>query len=173
MNNQNISSELKGYNFKDNYKKDNFYNNLNTINIKNNEVFKPKDSKLEDKKIQKQSESDKDKKDELIKELLEKVKNHDKEFNKLKKSFRIVYHKQKKSEDKIKKLTEVIVNKVDLIDELQFNLKIIGLRTAYQSLIDLFIHIFGLNGDGNLISKVSNLKKYLNKDINRKKESNY
>jgi hypothetical protein len=68
-----------------------------------------------------------------------------------------------KSEKKIISLSEIILEKGQKIEELDFNLKMIGLKTAYKSFIDLFIYVFNLKDEGNLESKVNSITQFLNK----------
>lgn len=57
------------------------------------------------------------------------------------------------------------------IEELEFNLKIIGLRTAYKSFIDLFVYIFKLEDKKKLDENIDNIKKFLNQFNNEKAKS--
>ena len=51
---------------------------------------------------------------------------------------------------------------------MEFNIKIIGLRIGFKSLIDLFIYIFKLEDNGNLLDKINSIKDYMNKINNNK-----
>ena len=103
-----------------------------------------------------------------IKQLLEKDKQKEKQLNDL---YKYIDENEKKMNDykkKIDDLYQIIADKSEIINELEFNIKIIGLRTGFKSLIDLFIYIFKLEDNGNLLDKINSIKDYMNKINNNK-----
>ena len=105
-------------------------------------------------------------KEDFLKELSQTKKENEKFQkmfeNKLKKV-------SEKSEKKIISLSEVMLEKSQKIEELDFNLKMIGLRTAYKQFIDLFIYVFNLKNEGNLENKVNSITQFFTK----KNKKNY
>ena len=103
-----------------------------------------------------------------IKQLLEKDKQKEKQLTDL---YKYIDENEKKMNDykkKIDNLYQIISDKSEIIDELEFNIKIIGLRTGFKSLIDLFIYILKLEDKGNLLDKTNSIKDYMNKINNNK-----
>ena len=101
-------------------------------------------------------------------ELNEKMKNNDELNEKMKKNYE---DKCKAYEKTIKNLTERLAEKDELINELQFCFKMIGLKTAYHSFIDLLIYIFNLKDIGNLYTKVKSIKDAFKTNMNSKKKT--
>ena len=101
-------------------------------------------------------------------ETNEKMKIYDELNEQMKKNYE---DKCKEYEKTIKNLTEKLAEKGELINELQFCLKMIGLRTAYHSFIDLLIYIFNLKDRGNLYTKVKTIKNALKTNMNSKKKA--
>ena len=60
-------------------------------------------------------------------------------------------------------LSQLLIQKNSKIEELEFNLKIIRLRIAYKSFIDLFIYLFDLEDKRNLDENRNIIKGFLNK----------
>ena len=94
-------------------------------------------------------------KKEFSKELKEKVIK----FAKILKEKEIKFIKRFEEIDKFsKKLSEQLDSSQQEVEDLKLNLKIIGLRTVYKSLINLLIYIFQLEDKGNLITKIESIK---------------
>ncbi len=112
----------------------------------------------------------KEEKIKLEEEFSEKLKEEkiklEEEFSEKFKEKEIEYTKQLKKRDNFEqKLSEQLVLTQQKVEDLNLNLKMIGLRTAYKSLIDLIIYVFHLEDKGNLITKIELIKKYM-KGIN-------
>ena len=150
-----VNSKNKDYDDKIGDKKDSITNKSNMKeNLKNNDDGK--------------KYYDYEKMSQDIKQLLEKDKQKEKQLNDL---YKYIGENEKKMNDykiKIDDLYQIISDKSEVIDELEFNMKIIGLRTGFKSLIDLFIYIFKLDDNGNLLDKTNSIKDYMNKINNNK-----
>ena len=108
------------------------------------------------KKIKKKEESNLERK---IEELNEKINNLNKKYDQI-----------KLENEEIKQ--ENLDHKKKII-KLEFELKIIGLRSAFKTLIDLFIYIFGCNECGNLKRKRDTLNNiFCNKNNYDKNDPN-
>ena len=147
--------------------------NAKDKDIKNNEITNELNITLigkSENKINEISEAETDLKkkyDELLKEI-QKMKEN---FIELKKTNNKKLKKLKKlsdpSESKINNLSGLLVNSTQRVEELDYNLKMIGLRTAYKAFVDLFIHILKIKENGNLFSKVDAIKTFMNKKNNK------
>ena len=134
------------------------------VKIEKNETKYSEKLKEETKKLKEETKKLKEEFSKILKEKeiqIKKLKEKDIEFTK----------KLKKSDDFSKKLSEQLVLSQQEVEDLKLNLKIIRLRTAYKSLIDLIIYIFQLDDKGNLITKIEIIKNYMNgiKNINGRK----
>jgi len=110
--------------------------------------FKEKFKEIEE--IKKKYEEIKNENEQIIKKY-EEIKNENEEIKKENEKI------NKENEENIK---EILKNK-KRITKLEFEIKVIGLRSAYKCLIDLFIFIFNLNENVTLKQKVKSINYFL------------
>ena len=149
--------------------------NAKDKNIQNNEITNELNITLigqsENKnKINERNEAEidlKKKYDELFKEIQKMKENSFELEKKNNKKFKKLQKLSDSYQNKINNLSGLLVNSTQRIEELDYNMKMIGLRTAFKAFIDLLIHILKINENGNLISKVYAVKIFMNKKNNK------
>ena len=98
----------------------------------------------------------------ILKENKELKKNDSdlsKKYKKIDIQYKILLNDFKLTREKCERLNYKYVELKKETSELKFILKIIGLRAAYRSLIDLFVIILGLDCKGNLVDKINQINK--------------
>ena len=114
-------------------------------------------------------------KNDWKKKMEEMEKKYDKKFKEYENRLKQYENRLKQYEielddtnEYIKDISQVLTEKSLKIEELEFNLKLIGCRTAYKSFIDLFIYLFQLKDTKNLERNKDNIEAFLNKFKNEK-----
>ena len=101
-------------------------------------------------------------------QMEEMEKKYDKKFREYENRLRLYETELNDTNEYIEDISQVLTEKSLKIEELEFNLKLIGCRTAYKSFIDLFIYLFQLKDTKNLERNKDNIEAYLNKFKNEK-----
>ena len=96
---------------------------------------------------------------EKYKELKKNDSDLSKKYKKIDIQYKILLNDFKLTREKCERLNYKYVELKKETSELKFILKIIGLRAAYRSLIDLFVIILGLDCKGNLVDKINQINK--------------
>ena len=140
------------------------------ITKKNEEKFENKD-KNESKIINESCINPKENlidKNDLKKQIEEMEKKYDGKFKEYEIRLKQYEIELKDTNEYINDISQVLTEKSLKIEELEFNLKLIGCRTAYKSFIDLFIYLFKLKDTKNLERNKDSIETFLNNYKNEK-----
>jgi len=129
--------------------------------IINESSINPKENLMDKNDLKKQIEEMGKKYDEKLKEYEIRLKQYEIELKDTNEYIN-------ETNEYINDISHVLTEKSLKIEELEFNLKLIGCRTAYKSFIDLFIYLFKLKDTKNLERNKESIETFLNNFKNEK-----
>ena len=142
-------------------------NNNNNKNTKN-EIEIKKTKEKEDDSVEKKIEQLKEELN-IVNRKYEEIK-HENEV--IRNENEVIRNENKEIRNENEEIKKKNMENTKKILKLEFELKIIGLRSALKTLIDLFIYIFDCDESGNLERKINTLNKFCNKNKNSIKIKN-